>query len=153
MLVEHAGVDKAAASALASASGGSVSRALSEKSGDLNDDRDAALAILAALRKSVGDQLKASATFAKNESDRRDREALSARIDALSSLLRDVGAILSGSNDTLANADLERDLRALAPHLTAERVIAGYAALGRAQQALERNAGPKIVADWVALHL
>ena len=153
VLVEHAGVEKAAASALASASGGSVSRALSEKSGDLNDDRDAALLILAALRKSVGDQLKASAAFAKNESDRRDREALSARIDALSSLLRDVGAILSGSGDALANTDLESDLRGLAGHLTAERVIAGYAALGRAQQALERNAGPKIVADWVALHL
>ena len=154
VLVEHAGVDKAAAAAaLASASGGSVSRALSDKSGDLNDDRDAALLILAALRKDVGDQLKASAAFAKNESDRRDREALSARIDALSSLLRDVGAILSGSTDALANADLERDLRALAGHLTAERVIAGYASLGRAQQALERNAGPKIVADWVALHL
>ena len=153
VLVEHAGLDKAAASALASASGGSVSRALSEKTGDLSDDRDAALVILAALRKSVGDQLKASAAFAKNESDRRDREALSARIDVLSSLLRDVGAILSGSSDVLANADLERDLRTLAGGLTAERVIAGYAALGRAQHALERNAGPKIVADWVALHL
>lgn len=153
VLVEHAGVDKAAASALASASGGSVSRALSEKSGDLSDDRDAALLILAALRKNVAEQLKASAAFAKHDSDRRDREALGARIDVLSSLLRDVGAILSGSTDPLANADLERDLRALAAQLTPQRIIDGYAALSRAQQALERNAGPKIVADWVALHL
>ena len=109
--------------------------------------------ILTALRKGVGDQLRASAAFAKHDSDRRDREALAARIDVLSSLLRDVGAILSGSTDLLANADLERDLRALAGHLTPQRVIDGYASLSRAQQALERNVGPKIVADWVALHL
>ena len=153
VLVEHAGVDKKAASALAAASGGSVTRALAEKSGDLSDDRDAAVAILSALRKGVGDQLKASAAFAKNDSDRRDREALGARLDVLSSLLRDVGAILSGSTDTLANADLEHDLRAFAGQMTPDRVIAGYAALGRAQNALDRNASPKIVADWVALHL
>lgn len=153
VLVDRAGLDRKVASALASASGGSVSRALSEKSGDLSDDRDAALMILAALRKSVGDQLKASAAFAKNDSDRRDREALSARIDVLGSLLRDVGAILSGSAGGLANGDLERDLRVIAGQLDRERVVAGYAALGRAQEALERNAGPKIVADWVALHL
>ena len=153
VLVERAGVDKAAAAALAASSGGSVSRALSEKSGDLSDDRDAAIALLAALRKGVGEQLKASAAFAKNDSDRRDREALGARLDVLSSLLRDVGAILSGSTDALANADLERDLRMFAGQMTPDRVIEGYAALGQAQNALDRNASPKIVADWVALHL
>ena len=153
VLVEHAAVERGAAAALAASSGGSVARALAEESGDLSDDRSAALAVLAASRRGVADQLKAAAALAKNESDRRDREALSARLDVLAALLRDLGAIASGATDVIANVDLERDLRALAAHFTAVRVVTGYAALARAQSALERNASPKIVADWVALHV
>jgi hypothetical protein len=40
VLVERAGVDKAKARALAAVAGGSVSRALAEQSGDLEDDRE-----------------------------------------------------------------------------------------------------------------
>jgi hypothetical protein len=153
VLVERAGTERASASALAATSGGSVSRALAEQSGDLGDDRDAALAVLAAAKGRVTDQLKASAAFAKNDSDRRDREALAARLDVLASLLRDLGALASGSRDALANADLETDLRSLSAAFPIARVSAGYNALNHAQVALERNASPKIVADWVALHL
>jgi DNA polymerase-3 subunit delta' len=153
VLMERTGTDRGAASGLAAVAGGSVSRALSEQSGDLGGDRDAALAVLAATRRGVGDQLKASAALAKNDSDRRDREALGARLDVLASLLRDLGALAAGSGDALANGDLERDLKTLAPQFPLPRVTAGYASLNRAQSALERNASPKIVADWVALHL
>jgi DNA polymerase III subunit delta' len=153
ILVERAGADRAAASALAAVSGGSVTRALAEQSGDLAADRDAALTILAATKRGVPEQLKASAVLAKNDSDRRDREALGARLDVLASLLRDLGAIASGSGDALANGDLERDLRSLSASFPLTRVTAGYASLNHAQTALERNASPKIVADWVALHL
>jgi len=153
VLVEHAGVERAAAAALAAASGGSVARALEERSGDLADDRNAALAVLSATKRGVGEQLKASATLAKNESDRRDREALAVRLDVLASMMRDLGALASGTRDGLANGDLERDLRALSPQFPLPRVTAAYTALNRAQSALERNASPKIVADWVALQL
>ncbi len=91
--------------------------------------------------------------MAKNDSDRRDREALMARLDVLSSLLRDLGALAAGSADSLANGDLERDLRALSAAFPMSRVTAGYASVNRAQTALERNASPKIVADWIALQL
>jgi len=153
VLTERAGVERRAAIALAAASGGSIARALAEQAGDVSDDRDAALAMLAATKRGVGDQLKAAAAFAKNESDRRDREALGARIDVLATLLRDVGLIVAGSQATLANADLESDLRGLAPQFSAERVAAGYGELNRAQAALDGNASPKLVADWIALHL
>ena len=153
VLVERAGAKPAAASGLAAVSGGSVSRALAEESGDLAADRDAALLILAAANRSVPEQLTASAALSKNDSDRRDREALGARLDVLASLLRDLGAIASGSSDSLANGDLERDLRSLSPAFPLARITAGYASLNHAQTALERNASPKIVADWVALHL
>jgi len=153
VLVEHTGADRAAASGLAAVSGGSVTRALAEQSGDLGADRDAALTILGAAKRGVPEQLKASAALAKNDSDRRDREALGARLDVLASLLRDLGAIASGAGDALANGDLERDLRSLSAAFPMARVTAGYASLNHAQTALERNASPKIVADWVALHL
>ncbi len=153
ILVERTGADRAAASALAAVSGGSVTRALAEQSGDLSADRDAALTILAAAKRGVPEQLKASAALAKNDSDRRDREALGARLDVLASLLRDLGAMASGSSDALANADLERDLRALSAAFPLPRVTAGYTSLNHAHTALERNASPKIVADWIALHL
>ena len=153
VLVEHAGVDRAAAGALAAIAGGSVARALEEKSGDLGDDREAALAVLTAARRGVADQLKAAAALAKNDSDRRDREALSARLEVLASLLRDLAAIAAGSGDALANGDLDSDLRKVAGQFPLGRVADGYASLNEAQSALERNASPKIVADWVALHL
>lgn len=153
VLVERAGADRAAASGLAAVSGGSVSRALEEQSGDLGDDRDAAMAVLAATKRPVPEQLKASAAFAKHDSDRRDREALGARLDVLASLLRDLGALASGTDDVLANVDLERDLRTLSASFPLTRITAGYSAVGRAQNALERNASPKIVADWIALNL
>lgn len=153
VLVERTGAKPADASGLAAVSGGSVSRALAEQSGDLGDDRDAAMKVLAAVKRSVPDQLKASTALAKNDSDRRDREALGARLDVLASLLRDLGAIAAGSADPLANSDLESDLRALAPAFPLSRVTTGYASLNRVQGALERNASPKIVADWVAIHL
>jgi DNA polymerase III subunit delta' len=153
VLVDRAGVDRSVASGLAAASGGSVSRALAEKDGDLGDDREAALGILAAATRSVGDQLKASAALAKHGSDRRDREALGARIDVLRALLRDLGVLATHGSATLDNADLERDLRALSGGYGIARVARGYAALAQAESALDRNASPKIVADWVALHL
>ena len=153
VLAERVGVDRAAANALAASSGGSVARALAEKTGDLADDREAALAVLAAVNRKVADQLKASAAFAKNSSDRRDREALAARVDVLRSLLRDLGALAARKADALANNDLERDLRALSPGFDLPRVTRGYAALAKAETALDRNASPKIVADWIALHL
>jgi DNA polymerase-3 subunit delta' len=153
ILVERAGIDRTAANALAASSGGSVGRALAEKTGDLADDREAALGVLAATGRGLASQLKASAALAKHDSDRRDREALSARLDVLRSLLRDIGTLAARKPDALANSDLERDLRPLAPAFDLPRVARGYAALARAETALERNASPKIVADWVALHL
>jgi DNA polymerase-3 subunit delta' len=153
VLVDRLGLEPAVARGLAAASGGTVARALAEHAGDLGDDREAALAVLAATRRSVGDQLKASAALAKHDSDRRDREALAMRLDVLASLLRDLAAMSAGAPHVLANADLEPDLRKLAAGIDVPRALRGYAALARAQWALGRNASPKIVADWVSLQL
>jgi len=153
VLAERLGVERAAAQRLAAASGGSVSRAIAEDAGELRDDRDAALSLLTAATRSVGDQLKASASFAKNDSDRRDREALGARLDVLRSLLRDLGVLATKGTSVLDNGDLERELRGLSGGFPLARVTRAYASIAHAETALDRNASPKIVADWVALHV
>ncbi len=95
--------------------------------------------------------VKAAAALAKNDSDRRDRDALGNRLAIVGSILRDLGAIAAGREAMLANADREADLRGLASAYGLPRIVAAYSALTRAQASLERYAGPKIVADWVAV--
>ncbi len=154
VLVEHCQVDRARAGALAAASGGSVAQALAEKAGDLADDRQAALELLVAAargRGAVVGRLQAATALVQHGSDRRDREALGMRFSLVSSLLRDLGVLASGAATPLANADLESDLRGLAASFDLARITASFGTLSEAQHSLDRNASPKIVADWVAM--
>jgi DNA polymerase-3 subunit delta' len=148
------GVPAAKARILSAASGGSVARALSEDDGPLSGDRDAALDVLRAARsRSVVPRLRAAAAFSQHGSKRRDRAALDARLVALGSLTRDLAVIASQATAPLANLDLEGPLRDLASGFNADRVDAAYETIVRARQALDRNASPKIVADWLAVRL
>jgi DNA polymerase-3 subunit delta' len=153
VLTDREGLDATAARAAAAASGGSVGRALLSEAGSLDEDRDAAFALVAAVRGRVPERLKAAAGLAKHDSDRRDREALADRLALVGSILRDLGALSAGGGAVLVNADREADLRSLAPAFDLRRVVAGYAVLHQAHMALDRNAGPKIVADWIAVSL
>ena len=154
VLVDRAGVDRAAARGLAAASGGSVARALASRAGEFEEDRDAALDLVAAARSGgVAGRLNAAAAFAKHGSKRRDREAVAARLVLVASLLRDLGALHARSETPLANADLEDRLRELSGAFDLSRATAGFAAVDRAAAALERNASPKIVSDWIAVRL
>ncbi len=153
VLVERAGVDRSRARALAAVSGGSVGLALALEEGQLDADREAAFALVAAARGRVGDRLKAAAALAKHDSDRRDREALGDRLAMVGSILRDLGAVAAGREGQLANADRAKDVRALASAFGLPRVVAASEALARAQASLARNASPKIVADWIAVAL
>ena len=53
----------------------------------------------------------------------------------------------------LANADLADELSALARSYDVRRSARAYAAVDQALAALERNASPKVVADWLVLQL
>lgn len=154
ILTERLKVDAGAAKKLAAASSGSVSRAIAEQDGDFDDDREAALALLSAARGSaVMPRLKAGAALAQHGSGRRDREALGERLAVVLSLLRDLGAIGTSPDVPLANGDLTDALRDLAQAFGTDRVSAAFDAVERAEQALQRNASPKIVADWLAVAL
>ena len=83
-----------------------------------------------------------------------DREQLATHLRAMGSLLRDV-ELLSTRADirALANADVQPALERLATTYQGERGIRAFTAVDRALVALERNAGVKVVADWLVLQL
>ncbi len=83
-----------------------------------------------------------------------DRDQLAASLRAIASLLRDIEVLATGADDgVLANADLRPALERLEPVFRGDRGVQAFAAVDQALVALERNAGVKIVADWVVLHL
>lgn len=121
---------------------------------DREDDMQAAVTmLLGTLEKSVPKRLKASAAMATVKGDRRVREALAARLEIAGGLLRDVSALLADEITAVQHRDAGADLRALMKAFDQQRVVAAWGVLQRAQQALDRNASPKIVADWVVMSL
>jgi DNA polymerase III subunit delta' len=85
---------------------------------------------------------------------RTDREQVAVHLQVLSSMLRDVSIIATGADtQLLANLDLESGLTPLAKRFDSARAVRAFTAVDRAQEALDRNVSPKIVADWLALQL
>lgn len=153
VLSERCGMDKASARSRAAIAGGSVGQALAIDGGTLEEDREAAMALLeASAGTSLGPRLKASAALATVEKKRRSREAVSMRLAHLSSLLRDLGMAATGDTP-LANQDMSENLSRVARAFPPERLIQAFGIVARAQHSLDRNASAKIVADWVAAGL
>jgi DNA polymerase-3 subunit delta' len=151
-LVGRTGVEPAVARRLAARAGGSVGRALAGQSGDFDEDRNTALALLVAAQgDAVLPRLKAATALAKHDSDRRDRDALSDRLAIVLSLLRDLGALGASGTVPLANADLDASLRKLRSAYGVDRVSSAFSSVEEASGWLGRNASPKIIADWVSL--
>jgi len=156
VLVRDHGYRDPEARAAASAADGSIARALAEGSAEFTGARDAALALLSGVVASPDPaaRLGLAKDLAATGGGRgaAEREALARRLRALASLLRDL-EVLSARADGrwLANGDLAVGLEALRRSFNGERVLAAFAAVDRALDALERNASPKIVADWVTI--
>jgi DNA polymerase-3 subunit delta' len=145
------------AHAAAAAADGSIGRALSDASADLAGARDAACQLLEQTAR-VADPVRrmdvARELTAKKSTSAGERDQLAACLRAAASLLRDLGVMASQADRrTLANADLEPLLARLAAVYTADRSTRAYAAVDRALAAIERNASPKVVADWLVLQM
>lgn len=148
------------ARAAAAVANGSLSRALEAESGGFTAARDAAYRLLrhvATLRdprrrlEMARDQAK---TRDKRESRTSERDEVGGQLRALASLLRDLGILTTRAPDTaLANLDLRADLEALVQSFDSDRVVRAFLAVDRASNALDRNASPKLVSDWLALQL
>ena len=143
--------------AVAAAADGSVGRALNVQAGDFADARTDAEQLLRAAR--ARSDARARVNRAKDlikggGPASSEREYLGARLQALSSLVRDLGLLRSGADvRLLANVDLRAELDALAKSFDSERALDVFAAIDRAQEALDGNVSPKVVADWLALQV
>ena len=156
LIRDHGYVEQDARIAAAE-SDGSIGRALASQSEDLSDARGAAQRILEEAAR-TSDPVK-RIHLARELSEGRgspaeERNRLAVRLRSLGSLLRDVGIVATRADRSMiANTDLEKPLEKLATAFDAERSMHAYAAVDRALAALDRNASPKVVADWLLLEL
>jgi DNA polymerase-3 subunit delta' len=153
ILVRDHGFGEADARAAAAQSDGSVGAALAAGAEDAIEAREAAARLLQAASSSADPRRRLDGAKALVGGGT-DRNELSRRLLAMSSLLRDLGLLgTDGADGAIANADLAPLLRSLLRHYDAGRTIEAFSTVSRALDALDRNASPKIVADWVALHV
>lgn len=85
-----------------------------------------------------------------------DRDQVSRHLHAMASLIRDVEVLTTGADSrALANPDVRPVLERLTPAFQGERGVRAFAAIDQALIALAppRNAGVKVVADWLVLQL
>jgi DNA polymerase-3 subunit delta' len=136
---------------------GSIGQALALADSDLTGLRDAAMLLLqhTAGRADTASRVQAAATLWSGPSKKeRSREDLAVVLRLMASMLRDVEAINAGAGaSVLANPVLEGDLASLARAFTGDRARDAFGAVDRALAALERNAGTKLVAEWLAVQV
>ena len=156
-LVQEHGYAEQQARIAAAESDGSIGRALASQSEDLSEARDAAQRILeeTARNNDPVKRINLARELAEGKgSPAEERNRLAVRLRSLGSLLRDVGIIATRADRAMiANSDLETPLEKLASSFDAQRSMRAYAAVDRALAALDRNASPKVVADWLLLEL
>jgi DNA polymerase-3 subunit delta' len=157
VLMRDHGYSEPDARAAAVDADGSVGRALATESADLTEARADAQRLLEQTAR-VGDPARrlemVKDLTGKKGTAASERDQLSACCRALASLIRDLGILATGADRrALANADLESQLERLTPAFDSDRSLRAYAAVDRALGALERNASPKVVADWLVLQM
>jgi DNA polymerase-3 subunit delta' len=141
------------AHAAAAAADGSVGAALEGGSEDFAEAREAAGRLLQGVASSTDPRrrLESAKVLVGSGAGRDD---LTRRLRALSSLVRDLGVLLSRADERcLANADMRPLLSGLLKGFDGDRTVRAFSAIDRAVAALERNASPKIVADWLAFQI
>ena len=144
------------AEARASAADGSIGRALEAGSRALVAARDVAGRALAqaahtddARQRLVGSKDLLEHTGAGGAAD---RDQLATHLRAMASLVRDVELLSTSADAALANPDLRPVIDRLSA-FRGERGLHAFTAIDQALVALDRNAGVKVVADWVMLQL
>jgi DNA polymerase-3 subunit delta' len=157
VLVRDHGMAEREAKAAAALSDGRVGVALTLASTDVGVLREAALLLLrqAAASGAVAGRLQAAALLHTGTSRKeRPREDVALILRNLASMLRDIDLIGSGGDASLlANPIVADDLASLAKGYSGDRARNAFAAVDRAIAALERNAGTKLVSEWLAVQL
>lgn len=123
---------------------------------DLTALRDSALELLQQTsgRADTQARLQAATNLVGQKSKERDREELAVVLRLTASMLRDIEAINAGADRrVMANPQLTGDLSTLARAFSGDRARSAFGAVDRALTALERNAGTKVVAEWLAVQI
>lgn len=145
------------ARAVAANADGSLGHALQTSAGDLVESRELAQRVLAqaAAERDPARRIDAAKELLTRSSGGvTEREQLATHLRAMAVLLRDVEVLATGADDrALANADVRPVLERLTNAYRGARGTRAFAAIDRALFALERNAGVKLVADWLVLQL
>jgi DNA polymerase III subunit delta' len=155
-LIRH-GKKDADAHAIAALANGSIGAALDVGAEVLVEARDVALRVLTGF--AATDDLRRRVELAKELLPQTtggataDREHLAVHLRAIASLLRDVELVsVNGDRKTLANPDVAASLDRLTA-FRGDRGLRAFDAIDEALVAIERNAGVKIIADWVAVQI
>ena len=142
--------DAHAAAALAE---GSLARALEGDTDAYAEARDAAVSMLGTVAQASNPMQRLAAARALGR-DKVDRDELGRRLRLVSSVLRDLGVLQAHAGDrVLAHGDLKPALQRLLPAFEGDRAVRAFSAVEQALEALDRNASPKIVADWLAFQV
>lgn len=151
-VLEHVhGYSSGDAHAAAALADGSIGQALEGGSEEYVRARDAAAAVLTRIASASDPRSRIHAAKALTDGGG-DREEVARRLRAVASLLRDLGVLLSRADArSLANQDLKPLLTRLMKSFDGDRALRAFSSIDRALDALDRNASPKIVADWFVL--
>lgn len=156
-LTRDHGYSEADARQTAPIADGSIGQALALVDNDLSMFRDLAIGLLQTTAGRADSQSRVQAAGALHtggSKKERPREDVAIVLRLMASMLRDLEAINAGADRAvLANPLLTGDLEALARAYSGERARAAFGAVDRALTALERNAGTKVVSEWLAVQM
>jgi DNA polymerase-3 subunit delta' len=152
LMRDHGFAEKDAHAAAALAEG-SLSRALEGDTEAYVEAREAAVSMLGTAAHASNPMQRLAAARALGR-DKVDRDELGRRLRLVSSVLRDLGVLQAHVEDrALAHGDLKPALQRLLPAFEGDRAVRAFAAVAKALDALDRNASPKIVADWLVFQV
>jgi DNA polymerase-3 subunit delta' len=139
----------------AAASDGSVRRALDLEADAFTDARSDAENLLQVAGRDPRTRLEHAKDLLKGGgTPAAEREHLGARLMAMAALVRDAGLAASGADARLlANLDRRPIVDSLARELGVDRIGRIFTAVTRAEEALDRNVSPKVIADWLAINV
>jgi DNA polymerase III subunit delta' len=136
---------------------GRVGEALALGSTDVAVLREAALMLLrqAAAQPGAQSRIQAAGVLWGGPSKKeRPREDVALVLRMMASMLRDIELLNTGGDTrALANPVIADELSSLTRGYAGERARKAFVAVDRAFSALDRNAGPKVVSEWLALQL
>jgi DNA polymerase-3 subunit delta' len=174
LLQTQQGLDAARAHAIALAAEGSLARAIVEASDEGEATRLLVQQVLHHLQgaRTPADRLQAASqllTPAETRPKARarasgvggavgvrlatDRDLLGLRLNALAGTLRDIAAAAIGAGEDRMTNEVPPVLKMWGERAGATRLLAAFEAVGKAQAALDRNVGPKVIVDWLAFQL